>query len=189
MNSQLNLMANETDLAARALMESTNFTPIYDHYFPKVYNYVRYRVGDRDVADDLTSLIFERIFTRIDTYQPDRAPLSAWIFAVARHAIDDHFRLQKRRRWFSLDLFVDQPSPAPMPEEVAARSDTCQQLLDAIRRLNPREQDLISLKFSSGLENVEIARITGLTESNVGVILYRALRHLRTLLVQEGESV
>lgn len=182
MNETLKLMANETDLAARAVDESAAFAAIYDHYFPRVYNYVRYRVRDLDTTDELTSLIFERALTRISTFRPEKAPFGAWLFAIARHAVQDHFRAEKRRRWLSLDLFVEHPSPGVLPEEAAAQADTIQRMLNAISRLDSREQDLIALKFTSSLENIQIARITGLSESNVGVILYRALRRLRTLL-------
>lgn len=182
MNETLKLMANETDLAARAAEESAAFAAIYDHYFPRVYNYVRYRVRDLDLTDELTSLIFERALTRISTFQPEKAPFGAWLFAIARHAIQDHFRAERRRRWLSLDFFVEHPSPGVLPEEAADQADTIQRMLNAVSQLDAREQDLIALKFTSRLDNVQIARITGLSESNVGVILYRALRRLRTLL-------
>lgn len=182
MNETLKLMANETDLAARAAEESAAFAAIYDHYFPRVYNYVRYRVRDLNLTDELTSLIFERALTRISTFQPEKAPFGAWLFAIARHAIQDHFRAERRRRWLSLDFFVEHPSPGVLPEEAADQADTIQRMLNAVSQLDAREQDLIALKFTSRLDNVQIARITGLSESNVGVILYRALRRLRTLL-------
>lgn len=182
MNETLKLMANETDLAARAADEAAAFAAIYDHYFPRVYNYVRYRVRDLDLTDELTSLIFERALTRISTFQPEKAPFGAWLFAIARHAIQDHFRAERRRRWLSLDFFVEHPSPGVLPEEAADQADTIQRMLNAVSQLDAREQDLIALKFTSRLDNVQIARITGLSESNVGVILYRALRRLRTLL-------
>lgn len=182
MNETLKLMANETDLAARAADEAAAFAAIYDHYFPRVYNYVRYRVRDLDLTDELTSLIFERALTRISTFQPEKAPFGAWLFAIARHAIQDHFRAERRRRWLSFDFFVEHPSPGVLPEEAADQADTIQRMLNAVSQLDAREQDLIALKFTSRLDNVQIARITGLSESNVGVILYRALRRLRTLL-------
>jgi RNA polymerase sigma-70 factor (ECF subfamily) len=182
LNETLKLLVNEKELAAQAAGEPAAFAAIYDHYFPKVYNYVRYRIRDLDTTDEITSLIFERVFTNIHSYRPDKAPFSAWLFAIARHAVEDHYRAQKRRRWFSLELFIEHPSPALLPEEAAAQADTWQRLVQAVQKLGPREQDLIALKFSAGLENKEIARITGLSESNVGVILYRALRQLRNLI-------
>jgi len=182
LNETLKLMANETDLAARAADEAAAFAAIYDHYFPRVYNYVRYRVRDLDLTDELTSLIFERALTRISTFQPEKAPFGAWLFAIARHAIQDHFRAERRRRWLSLDFLVEHPSPGVLPEEAADQADTIQRMLNAVSQLDAREQDLIALKFTSRLDNVQIARITGLSESNVGVILYRALHRLRTLL-------
>ena len=49
-------------LAARAMAEPAAFAAIYDHYFPRVYNYVRYRVREADAADDIASQVFERAF-------------------------------------------------------------------------------------------------------------------------------
>ena len=67
----------------------------------------------------------------------------------------------------------------------AARNDRAgreerDRLLAALARLPARERDLIGLKFAAGLTNRRIADLTGLTESNVGVILYRTIRRLRT---------
>jgi RNA polymerase sigma-70 factor (ECF subfamily) len=184
----MNLLANETNLAARAAGEPAAFAAIYDHYFPKVYSYVRYRVNDDDAADEITAQIFEKALKGIASYQPDKAPLGAWLFGIARHAIENHYRIQRRRAWFSFDQFFNHPTQDPPPEEVVTRLDTQQRLLAAVARLKDRERDLIALKFTSGLENVQIARLTGLSESNVGVILYRALRQLRAMLEEKEEN-
>lgn len=188
MNHTYPLLANESDLAARAAIEPSAFAALYDHYFSKVYNYVRYRVQDADITDEITSQIFERVLTNIGSYRPQRAPFGAWLFAIARNAVQDHHRSLNRRRWLSLDRIVTHPSPGSPLEEVVEIMDANTRLLAAIRQLPPREQDLIALKFASGLENREIAQVAGLSESNVGVILYRALRQLRKLLSDKESS-
>ncbi len=182
MNSTLQLLANETTLAARAAFEPSAFAAIYDHYFPKVYNYVRYRVRDLDTADEITSLVFERVLAGIGTYHPQKAPFGAWLFAIARNAVQDHHRSQSRHPWLPLDLLAAHPAIEPLPEKVVEQMDAREKLLQAVSQLAVREQDLIALKFASGMDNKEIARVAGLSESNVGVILYRALRRLRSLL-------
>lgn len=182
MNSTLQFLANETDIAARAALEPSAFADIYDHYFPKVYNYVRYRVRDLDIADEITSLVFERVLAGIGAYHPQKAPFGAWLFAIARNAVQDHHRSQGRHPWFPLDLFATHPSTEPLPEDAVEQMDAREKLLQAVSQLAMREQDLIALKFASGMENREIARVVGLSESNVGVIIYRALRRLRNLL-------
>lgn len=54
LNNTLPRLANESDLAARAVIELSTFAAIYDHYFPKIYNYVRCRIWGTDPADEIT---------------------------------------------------------------------------------------------------------------------------------------
>jgi RNA polymerase sigma factor (sigma-70 family) len=173
------VLPNELALVRRAVVEPAAFAAIYDHYFPRVYNYVRYRVRDVQTADDITAQIFERALTNIGRFRPERAPFAAWLFAIARNAVTDHLRAEKRRRWLSLDVLRDRIGSGPQPEEAAVRGESFAELLAAVARLSDRERDLIALKFGAGLTNRRIAGLTGLGESNVGVILYRAMRRLR----------
>lgn len=182
MNSIVSALPNEPALVSRAAGEPAAFATIYDHYFPRIYNYVRYRVSDAQTADDITAEVFERLLRKIDDYQPDRAPFGAWIFAIARHAVADYLRGQRRRRWLSLEALRGRAIDKPQPEELVMTHDRHRQLLDAVQSLSEREQDIIALKFTSGLTNRRIAEIMDLRESNVGVILYRAIRKLRAML-------
>lgn len=133
-------------------------------------------------ADDVTAQVFERALVNIDSYRPERAPSAAWLFAIARNGVNDYLRAQKRGRWLSLEALRDRASAEPRPEEVAIRNETRAELLAAVARLSDRERDRIGLKFGAGLTNRRIADLTGLGESNVGVILYRAVRRLRAEL-------
>jgi RNA polymerase sigma-70 factor (ECF subfamily) len=182
MDGTVAVLSNELALVARAMAEPAAFAVIYDHYFPRVYNYVRYRVRDAETADDVTAQVFERALVRIGSYRPERAPFATWLFAIARNAVNDYLRAKRRRRWLSLEMLRDRASAEPQPEEVAVHSETRAELLAAVARLSDRERDLIALKFAAGLTNRRIAELTGLSESNVGVILYRAVRQLRTEL-------
>lgn len=182
MDSTVAVLANELALVARATAEPAAFAAIYDHYFPRVYNYARYRVGDAVAADDITAQTFERALTGINRYRPDRAPFAAWLFAIARNAVTDHLRAQSRRRWLSLDVLRDWASNEPQPEQVAIRAETRAELLAGLACLSERERDLVALKFAAGLSNRRISELTGLSANHVGVILYRAVRRLRAEL-------
>ena len=182
MDGTVVVLPNELALVARATAEPAAFAAIYDHYFPRVYNYVRYRVRDAQTTDDLTAQVFERALVSIGSYRPERAPFGAWLFGIARNAVNDHLRAQRRRRWLSLDVLRGQPSSEPQPEDLAVHSENRTELLAAVARLSDRERDLIALKFAAGLTNRRIAKLTDLSESNVGVILYRAVQRLRAEL-------
>ncbi len=180
-------LTNEPAWVARAVADPAAFAALYDHYFPRIYNYVRYRVVDAPTADDLTAQIFERALADLASYRQDRAPFGAWLFGIARHVIGDHFRTQRRRRWQSFEALRHHTPADPPPEQIAAANESHRQLLNAVATLRDRERDLIALKFGGDLTNREIARLTGLSESNVGVILHRALRRLRAVLEEDQD--
>lgn len=175
-------LPNELALVSQASANTAAFAALYDHYFSRVYNYARYRLPDAETADDVTAQIFERVLLHIDSYRPEKAPFAAWLFAIARNAVNDCLRRQQRQRWLSLDLLGHWRSAEPQPGDIVAENELQAELLAAVAHLSSRERDLIGLKFAAGLTNRRIAELTGLSESNVGIILYRAMQRLRTAL-------
>jgi RNA polymerase sigma factor (sigma-70 family) len=185
---KIKLLVNEPALVARATADPTALAALYDHYFPLVHKYVLYRVSDAQIADDLVSQIFERMLTDLARYQPGQAPFGAWLFGIARHVVGDYYRSQKRRHWLSLESYFDLPSIDPAPEETILKNEQRDHLFRALSQLADRERDLIGLKFAGALTNREISTLTRLSEANVGVILYRAMKRLRTGLAKEEEN-
>jgi RNA polymerase sigma factor (sigma-70 family) len=160
------------------------FLALYDEYFQRVYNYTRYRCGDAHTADDLTAAIFERIFNRLGDYCPQRGPFGAWLFTIARGIVSHHLRSECANRWFPLDDISEIPDGSPTPEERMISSEAKNNLLAALSYLSDRDRDLLSLKFAARLTNRRIAEITGLSDNNVGTILYRTIHKLRAVLEQ-----
>jgi RNA polymerase sigma factor (sigma-70 family) len=185
MDSAAITLENEQVLVSRAAAEPGAFAAIYDHYFPRIYNYTRYRVQCPDVAADLTAQIFERALSAIQTYHPERGPFAAWLFAIARNTLRDHLRAQKRRHWLSLDILTDRASADPPLEQTVIRDEERDDLMDAITRLNEREKDFIALKFGARLTNRRIAELTGMDERHVSMIVWRAMQRLRVELTQK----
>jgi RNA polymerase sigma-70 factor (ECF subfamily) len=143
---------------------------------PRVYNFFRYRVGDGPVAEDLTSLTFEKAWRARDQYRRDRAGLGTWLFAVARNVAVDHFR--SLRPTVPLEEAEELPG-GPTPEDLAVRRSDHERLGRLLARRPERERELLALKYGAEFTNREIARMTSLSESNVGTILHRAVEALR----------
>jgi RNA polymerase sigma-70 factor (ECF subfamily) len=175
-------------LAQAAACTPEAFAELYQRYYARVFNYVRYRSQDLATAEDLTAQVFERLLERIDGYDPERAPFSAWLFAIARNLVNGHYRAQRRRSWLPIDLFHGWPSGESGPEEALLQDETEAELLAAIARLDERERDLLGLKFAGQLNNRQIAAVAGLSESNVAVILHRAIERLRAELAGHRNS-
>jgi RNA polymerase sigma factor (sigma-70 family) len=163
----------------------TAFERAYESKFPRVYGYIRYRVGNGDATDDLTSRTFLKALDRLSTFDSRKADIGPWILGIARNVVRDHLRAGRRWGWLPLDWLWDRPAPGPTPEQAAIQNEQRQRLLGALRALSERERDLLGLKFAGGLTNRAIAQLTGLGESHVGVIVYRAVGRLRARLGDE----
>ncbi len=157
-----------------------DFGALFDLYYLKLYRYVRYRVGSLQEAEDLTALAFERALARQASYDPAKGAFSTWLFRIAHNAIADHHARQ-RQRDVSIDLeeIAELPGETRTPEEAVLHQEALRRLLNQVRTLSPRDQDLLALKFAGRLTNREIAGILDLNEKTVSVILLRSLRKLR----------
>jgi RNA polymerase sigma factor (sigma-70 family) len=156
------------------------FAAFYEQYLPKIFQYMSYRVGDRYLAEDLTSAVFEKALTRFSQYKAEKAAMSTWVFRIARNTLIDHFRVRGREPTIELDAALDKPGEGKSPEDAAIENEEGQMLRRCLARLAPHEQEIVSLKFSAEMTNRQIADLLGLSESNVGVILYRTVRKLRS---------
>jgi len=143
---------------------------------PRIYNLFRYRVGPGAVAEDLTAATFEKAWGARHRYRKDRAAFGTWLFAVARNMAVDYFR--GARRSVPLDEVAGM-SAGPTPEDMAERRSDEDRLGRILARRTERERELLGLKYGAECTNREIARVTGLSESNVGTILHRAVEALR----------
>jgi RNA polymerase sigma-70 factor (ECF subfamily) len=155
---------------------------IYNAYSLRILNYVCYRVNNRHDAEDLTSQIFIKLFSKIEYYQENKAPLSAWIFCIARNTVTDYYRVHGRQSSASLDDISELADPRDGPDRLLDAEEMRRSLHSALKLLGEREQKIIKLKFWCGFSNRSIAKLLGLGESNVGVILYRAVQRLRHTL-------
>ncbi len=149
---------------------------LYTRELPRVYNFFRYRVGDSAVAEDLTSATFEKAWRGRTKYRRDLAKFSTWLFAIARNVAADHYRRPTLE--VPLEDVADHRSTED-PEGTAIQQSEFQRLRALLTALPERERDLLSLKYGGGLTNREIARVTGLSESNIGTIVHRAIGTLR----------
>ena len=173
-------MIDKTAIKAPGGSAAEVFGRLYEQHLSAVFQYVNYRVGDRAAAEDLTSDIFSKALTGFSRYDPGKAAFSTWIFSIARNTIIDYYRRRdKEQRLQKKEAESRTLLSSDSPEEELSRSEETRRLYDCLALLKPNERELVSLKFGGEMKNREIARITGLSESNVGTILCRTMRKLR----------
>ncbi len=154
-------------------------TEQYGEYLPRVLNYMRLRVEDEALAQDLTAQTFERALTKLHTLR-DEGAFGGWLFAIARTEVAGHFR--RRKPQVSLERVGDLSAPDPPVEGQAEQHQELIALCAAISTLSEREQEIVRLRFVAGLTNRAIGKAMRLRENTVAVILYRALHKLRAIL-------
>lgn len=169
------------------LMASAEFTQIYDAYYARVYKYVCYRINNHYAAEEICSHIFEVVISKYSSFSPEKSNFEVWLFAIARNAVTDYFRSQKKKRAvFSLDSILDMVLAKPSPEEMVIQGDNNRVLFLALAQLSDKERNIIAMKFAAGLKNSEIAGLLGVSGSNIGVVLYRSLKKLQRELDKGG---
>jgi RNA polymerase sigma factor (sigma-70 family) len=155
---------------------SEAFEALYRRSFGRVYGYVGTLLNDRSAAEEVTAQAFERAYRKRRTFRPSRGTQEAWLFGIARNAALDELRRRKRRATLEADPEDAGSAATGTQVEAALRQ---QVVRAALARLEPRERELVALKFAGGLSNEEIARVVGISASNVGTRLHRTMEKLR----------
>jgi RNA polymerase sigma-70 factor (ECF subfamily) len=156
---------------------------LYKRHVQNIYRYIYYRVGDVNMAEDLTADVFLRALEGLAGFTYRGVPFSAWLYRIAHARVMDHFRQQARRELLPLDERLVATGKGPQAT-VEARLD-CEELQSAIAQLTTDQQQVIILKFVEGLSNAEAARILGKTEGAVKALQHRALNSLQRTMRRE----
>jgi RNA polymerase sigma factor (sigma-70 family) len=155
---------------------TARFDALYRETASDLFAYVFALLRDRAAAEDVTAQTFERAYRRQSAFDPRKGTQRAWLFAIGRNAALDELRRRKRTAALLSDPEDDAVPGAEDAAEAAARRATVRA---ALAQLDPRERELIALKFHAGLSNAEIAKVLGISVANAGTRVHRAVTRLR----------
>jgi RNA polymerase sigma-70 factor (ECF subfamily) len=163
-----------------------DFADAYDEQVWNVFGFFAYRVASRGDAEDLTQQTFERALRSWSRFDPERAPLGAWLMTIARNLLVDHYRSRGAApRQEPLDAVPDEQLGSELPQPDLGLDPS---LAEALATLSPRDREIVALRFGADLTGAEIAAMTELSLTNVQQILSRSLRKLRAKLEQPASS-
>ncbi len=169
----------ESRLVERAKTDPEAFGELYERYVDRIYTYVFYRIGNHHDAEDLTARTFYRALDHIDRYVDRGVPFSAWLYRIAHNLVANWHRDRSRRQLISLDGLLHLTTPTDNPERDVEQKAERDSLGAAIRRLPADRQQLLILKFTERMSNVEIGQIMGKTEGAIKSLYHRTLSALR----------
>jgi RNA polymerase sigma-70 factor (ECF subfamily) len=194
----------ERDLVSRSRVDAAAFGELYDFYLPRIYGFVVRRVGERDAAQDLTAMTFERALGAVRREDFRNESFGGFLYRVAANAVVDHARRGRRTVPLGMrasdwdedgsrtngtgprqeDLIGDEAAAAAL----AAALDR-DVLRRALRDLPEGHRRVLVLKFYDGLEIDELCAALGCSRPTLAVKLHRALRALRAAALRESSDV
>lgn len=150
-----------------------DYERIYLEYHDKVFRYIFGKVNHYHNAEDLCSVVFLKVFQKIDDYDGSKASVSTWIYTITRNTVIDYYRTRK-------DL-------CELPETLAfcdmdpdcCTNENLEMLTFALERLEARQRHLIILCYYNGYTLKQIAEKMEMSYSNIKIIHSKALKELR----------
>lgn len=185
----------ERELVARSRVDAAAFGELYDFYLPRIYGFVVRRVGERDAAEDLTAMAFERALGAVRRDDFRNESFGGFLYRIAANAIVDHARRGKRTVPLGMRVSDWDDAPAgngdasrnghdvPLGDEAAAAALGAALDREVLRRalhdLPEGHRRVLVMKFYDGLETDELCAALACSRPTLAVKLHRALRALR----------
>jgi RNA polymerase sigma-70 factor (ECF subfamily) len=158
------------------------FGAIYERYAEKVFRYLSAHLGSRLDAEDLTEEVFIRVWRSLPDYRERGSPFLSFVFRVARNALIDHYRRERRvvGQLSSDEVMIADHKPGP--GEIVSEQMERQELREALEGLREDYRNVLILRFLSDLSPEDTAIAMGRSAGAVRVLQHRALAALRVRL-------
>lgn len=189
MNLNINEKIKDKNLRDRLKNKDKQaFEDFYDKNIDDIYRFIFFKIGQKDDASDLSSLVFLKTWEHIQKNSiKDSSTLRALVYKIARNVIIDHYR-NRRPDSLSID---DENNPIDvvddninLEESMSIKTDS-EKLMSKVMDLKNEYREILIMRFVNELSLDEIADVTGKKKINVRVILHRALKALKDMVEQE----
>lgn len=178
MQDELTLLAGVQSRDPQALAH------VHDTYYPAIFRYIAFRVGDHATAEDLTSEVFTRLLSAVSDRSAPKNTLRGWLYRVAANVVADHHRKNYRVRKVELNDTIQ--SDAIDPAEAVSGKQQLAELSEALAELTEDQQNVISLRFGYEMAIKEVAQIMGKSEGAVKQLQARAVAALSRKMTGDG---
>ena len=173
-------LPEQNELVSLKHLDPQAIGAIYDRYFSEVYRFVRYRLNDEHVAEDIASDVFVRLLEAVKTGRGPQTNLKAWLLATASHIVTDHLRKTYRRP--ESDLPETMPDGTPEPSQEYEKLERERRLKSAMTTLTDEQQYVVTLRFNQGYSLEETACLMKKNVNSVKQLQFRALAALNRAL-------
>lgn len=189
----------EKRLIERAKTDPIAFGELYDYYYFEISNYILRRVGNVQIAQDITAETFFKAMTSLPKFQWKDISFSSWVYKIATNEIYTYFR-KKNNKLISLDMLFEKHNfevedsinieeDYIEAEEIKKRHQDFVDIQQHLLKLPLKYQEILTLRFFEKKKLVEISAITGKNLNTVKSLLSRGIESLRKSILKKGGEV
>ena len=180
------LSAEEETLLIRkaASGEANAFARLYDFYVDEVYRFIFFRVSNEQIAEDLTSQLFVKVWDKLDSYEPRGVRFGAWLFQIARNMVIDYYRTRKETVALE-DGALTKPDPQANVAKNVEKKLEGERMRAMLEHLTDDQREVITLKFIDGFSTNEIAEVMKKKPGAIRALQMRGLQQLAKIM--DGE--
>ena len=175
------LMTSEDTLTHVRRLDVAALTRIHDRYYPDVYRYVRYRLQDEQISEDIASEVFMRLLDALHKKGGPTVDIRSWLIGTASNLVNDHLRRQYSQKIEPIED-NDQITAEGNPEESLEISLQNQELQTAIQQLTTEQQQVLGLRFAGGFNLEQTAAEMKKSVNAIKALQFRAVEALKRLL-------
>ncbi|HXW89771.1 MAG TPA: sigma-70 family RNA polymerase sigma factor [Terriglobales bacterium] len=169
------LQADERGLVEAAQRDPVGFAALYELHFERVYGFIARRVGNREIAEDLTADVFHRALANLPSFAWGDVPFRAWLLRIAANAIIDRGKRSGR------ELGVEDPSELSTEPNLAEVEEGAR-LFALVNDLPEDQKRVLVMRFAEQESIRTIAQLLQRTEGAVKQLQFRSLENLRKRL-------
>ena len=169
------------------------FEKIYRHFFSKIYRYISLRIFNKDIAEDLTSEVFIRVYRNLNKVNLNAITIKVWIYKIARNLIIDYFRSSQNRinlksfdEYLEKDKEIESLDSALVDQGEIILNDMLfknEKLIDALNSLPETQREIIFLRYAEEMDFKSISLILNKREIALRALKFRALENLKSKLI------
>jgi RNA polymerase sigma-70 factor (ECF subfamily) len=163
-------------LAGVRKLDPQVLTEVHETYYPAIFRYVAFKVGNQQVAEDLTSEVFTRLLDAVRDRNAPQNTLRGWLYRVASFVVADYHR--QRYKIEQTELSENLEADGIDPGEALSKRQTLDELYQALEELTEDQQDVIALRFGYEMPIRDVAQTMGKSEGAVKQLQARAVASL-----------